>query len=133
MTRIGRGVTGLLLLAAAGTLLAATVNGAWLTKVPAAERARVNPLAEDSAAPDAGAQLYRRHCASCHGTDAGGRGRRPSLRTERVHNATDGELQWLLRNGSLAHGMPAWSNLPEVQRWQIVRYLHTLPMDGSAK
>ena len=133
MARVGLSLTGLLLLAAAGTLLVAEASGTWLTKVPAAEGARVNPLAEDSAAPDAGAQLYRRHCASCHGADAGGRGQRPSLRTERVRRATDGELQWLLRNGSLAKGMPAWSNLPEVQRWQLVRYLHTLPDDGSAK
>ena len=41
-----------------------------------------------------------------------GRGRRPSLRTPEVRSATDGELFWLLRNGSLAHGMPSWSRLP---------------------
>jgi hypothetical protein len=57
-----------------------------------------------------------------------GRGSRPSLRSSRVHNATDGELEWLLTNGDLAHGMPSWSRLPEGERWQIVRYLHTLPV-----
>ena len=88
---------------------------------------RVNPLADDGTAAAAGAELFAAHCVSCHGETAEGRGRRPGLRTGRVHNATDGELQWLLRNGPLAHGMPAWSQLPEVQRWQLVRFLHELP------
>lgn len=102
-------------------------NGAWLKKVPEKDRVRVNPLAEDASAPAAGTLLFAQHCASCHGPDADGKGKHPSLRTSRIHAASDGELQWLLRNGSLAHGMPSWSGLPEVQRWQIVRYLHSLP------
>jgi len=100
----------------------------WLRKVGEKERVRVNPLAGDDSAVAAGAQVFGQHCASCHGAEAEGRGRRPSLRTARVHDASDGELQWLLRNGSLGHGMPAWSGLPEVQRWQLVRYLHSLPL-----
>jgi mono/diheme cytochrome c family protein len=100
----------------------------WLRKVAEKDRVRVNPLAGDDSAVAAGAQVFGQHCASCHGEMAEGMGRRPSLRTARVHDASDGELQWLLRNGSLAHGMPAWSGLPEVQRWQLVRYLHSLPL-----
>jgi hypothetical protein len=34
----------------------------------------------------------------------------------------------LLTNGDLAHRMPSWSRLREGERWQIVRYLHTLPV-----
>jgi mono/diheme cytochrome c family protein len=100
----------------------------WLRNVAEKDRVRVNPLAGDDSAIAAGAQLFRQYCASCHGVAAAGIGRRPSLRTARVHDASDGELQWLLRNGSLGHGMPAWSGLPEVQRWQLVRYLHSLPL-----
>jgi mono/diheme cytochrome c family protein len=100
----------------------------WLKKVSEKDRVRVNPLAGDDSAIAAGAQVFGQHCASCHGKTAEGIGRRPSLRTARVRDASDGELQWLLRNGSLAHGMPAWSGLPEVQRWQLVRYLHSLPL-----
>jgi mono/diheme cytochrome c family protein len=110
----------------------ATIDGRWLQQVPAKERERVNPLGSDETAAAAGALIFEQRCASCHGSDAGGRGKRPSLRTERVHTATDGELQWLLRNGSLGRGMPSWSGLPETQRWQLVRYLHTLKVDGGS-
>jgi mono/diheme cytochrome c family protein len=124
----------LVLLAGATSVgLAFDSRGQWLVQVPAKDRARLNPMAQDASAVSAGAQIYSQHCDSCHGKDARGIGRRPSLRSSRVHLATDGELQWLLRNGSLRHGMPAWSSLPEVQRWQLVRYLHTLPVEDSAE
>ena len=117
----------LVLLYAAACLAASDFTGSWLSKVPQKDRVRVNPQAQDPQAVDAGAVVFARHCASCHGRDADGLGKHPSLRTARIQQASDGELQWLLRNGSLAHGMPAWSGLPEIQRWQVVRYLHSLP------
>jgi mono/diheme cytochrome c family protein len=110
------------------TAMASEGQSDWRKKVGKKDRLRVNPLADDDSAITVGARIFGEHCATCHGVGAGGIGRRPSLRTVRVHDASDGELQWLLRNGSLAHGMPAWSGLPEVQRWQIVRYLHSLPL-----
>jgi len=103
----------------------------WLTNVPQKERIRANPLANNGDAVAAGAILYRRRCASCHGNDALGLGRHPALRTDRVQHATDGELHWLLTNGELAGGMPAWSRLPDVQRWQLARYLHSLPVPAG--
>ena len=121
----------LLTLFAFSTVLYAASNGAWLNKVPQPERARANPYAADGNAVVAGSILYKRDCASCHGDDAQGIGRHPSLRTQRVHDATDGDLHWLLTNGSLAHGMPSWSRLPDSQRWQLTRYLHSLPIDAS--
>ena len=110
------------------TLIAA--DGRWLKRVPEDARVRKNPLAQDADAPAAGKKLFQHNCAPCHGTDGRGRGSRPSLRSSRVQNATDGELEWLLTNGYLAHGMPSWSRLPEGERWQIVRYLHTLPLES---
>jgi mono/diheme cytochrome c family protein len=103
----------------------------WLAEVPEKERGHKNPLAESEEAAAAGAILFRRSCASCHGEDARGTGKRPSLRTERVRRATDGELHWLLTNGQLGEGMPSWSRLPEVQRWQLIRYLHSLNGEGT--
>jgi len=44
----------------------------------------------------------------------------------RIRAATDGDLEWYLRQGDLAHGMPSWSSLPEAQRWQIIIYLRSL-------
>jgi mono/diheme cytochrome c family protein len=111
------------------SLLLAEANGSWLEKVPNRDRVRPNPYAENTDAVAAGAILFQRNCSSCHGETAQGIGSRPSLHSTRVQAATDGELHWLLTNGNLRRGMPSWSRLPDAQRWQIVRYLHSLPRD----
>jgi len=101
-------------------------DGRWQAKVPATARQRSNPMANESSAVAAGAKLFQRNCASCHGKQAEGLAKHPDLRTERVKNATPGELEWLLKNGSLKNGMPSWSRLPEPQRWQLVSFLKSL-------
>lgn len=109
------------------TLLFADIgDGGWLRKVPAKERTRRNPFAENPQAAAAGHKLFEENCASCHGVDEQGKKDRPSLHTDRVRNATPGELHWLLTNGSLKNGMPNWSKLPDPQRWQLVTFLKTL-------
>ncbi|HEX4309190.1 MAG TPA: cytochrome c [Acidobacteriaceae bacterium] len=102
---------------------AAEVNQDWLKRVPAAERTRVNPYSGQADAVAAGSRLYADRCARCHGADLLGLHGKPSLKTNVVAGATDGELFWLLRNGDLRHGMPSWSGLPEPERWQIVAFL----------
>jgi len=106
-------------------------DGAWLRKVPESDRQRVNPFAGKADAAEAGKLLFAQNCAKCHGEDALGRRNRPSLRSERVHTATDGEIAWILRNGSVWKGMPSWSSIPEPERWQIVAYLRTLPAEAA--
>ncbi len=125
--RAPRLMVAMIVLAAVSWLWAGAGDGTWLKSVPEKDRVRVNPLSEDPDAPAAGAKLFRQHCAACHGEDAKGKGKKPSLRSEHVRDATEGELQWLLTNGSMKNGMPSWSRLPEAQRWQIVRYLKSLP------
>ena len=106
--------------------MAAASNVPW-EHVPAKNHARTNPLADRPDAVAAGGMLYHDHCAQCHKADAMGDGRKkPSLRSERIHAASDGDLEWFLRQGDLGHGMPSWSSLPEAQRWQIVAYLRSL-------
>jgi mono/diheme cytochrome c family protein len=121
----------LLLFALAGTLYAGPGNGEWLRKVPAKDRNRANPLASDPDAPIAGAKIFAAHCAACHGAQAEGKTdakhSRPNLHSDRVKQATPGELFWLLTNGSLNNGMPSWSRLPAPQRWQLVTFLKSLP------
>jgi mono/diheme cytochrome c family protein len=85
-----------------------------------------NPYDSQEAAKRAGAKLFQRHCASCHGPNAEGQNHAPALASTEVRNAPPGALFWVLRNGSLRHGMPSFSHLPEQQRWQIVTYLKTL-------
>jgi len=111
------------LLAAVPLLLATAGDGVWMTKVPEKSRQRQNPFDSVSNAVAAGAKLFRQNCASCHGDEGTGRDKHPNLHSDRIRNATPGELEWLLNNGSLKNGMPSWSRLPEPQRWQIVSYL----------
>ena len=99
---------------------------AELGKAPEKARNRANPLQNDPNAATAGRLLFEDHCAECHGTNAEGGKKAPSLRVPEVENATPGTLFWLLTNGVVRKGMPVWSKLPELQRWALVRYLKSL-------
>lgn len=111
----------------ANILLAGSVgDGMWQAKVPQKERERSNPYGNQPGAVASGAKLFQQNCSSCHGSNASGTEKRPNLHTDRIRSATPGELEWLLKNGSMKNGMPSWSRLPEQQRWQIVSYLKSL-------
>jgi mono/diheme cytochrome c family protein len=127
MIRSHRKILSLSSIALFATLaFAATVHSHW-DHVPAKDRARSNPLTGQPQAVAAGALVYSDHCAECHKADARGDGhKRPSLRSDHVRSATDGDLEWFLRQGDLAHGMPSWSSLPIEQRWQLVAYLKSI-------
>lgn len=115
------------LLLSATFLFAASVgDGTWKNRVPDKDRARENPYDSKSEAIAAGAKLFHQNCASCHGKEAMGTAKKPNLHSDRIRNSTPGELEWLLKNGSMKNGMPSWSRLPEQQRWQIVSYLKSL-------
>ena len=106
--------------------MAAAVHAHW-DHIPAKDHARVNPLATQPDAVSAGATIYLDHCAQCHKADASGDGRkRPSLHSDHLRAATDGDIEWFLRQGDLAPGMPSWSSLPAAQRWQLVAYLRSI-------
>jgi mono/diheme cytochrome c family protein len=107
-------------------LLAAAGDDGWMSRVPEKYRVRANPYEGDARAVAAGAKLFRQNCAKCHGDNATGQDNKPSLRSYRMKQATPGELEWLLNNGSMKNGMPSWSRLPQPQRWQIVTYLKDL-------
>jgi len=109
-------------------------NGGWLQKVPPQERTKTNPYKDQADAVAAGRRVYVDRCAHCHGEDAEGTKKRPSLRTSRVQQeATDGDLHWLLKNGSMGYGMPTWSKLGDPQIWQVVVYLKSLHVDTAAR
>ena len=105
---------------------------AELRKAPEKAASRPNPLENDTDAVAAGKLLFEDHCAECHGDDARGGRKGPSLRVSEVQNATPGTLFWLLTNGVVRKKMPAWSKLPEPQRWQLVRFLKTAEAAQSA-
>jgi len=109
----------------------------WLLRasVPAADKARINPLRDDPAAIAAGQDLFRQKCEICHGYDGSGRTeigagqypRPPALRGIDIARLSDGEMFYHIRNGIRNTGMPAWS-MPEAQLWQLVAYLRHLPL-----
>lgn len=107
-------------------LICMGANQSWFSHVPASYRRKTNPYAGQADAITAGHRLFLEHCAQCHQADAKGKGKRPSLRSDFVQHATDGEIFWVLRNGILSHGMPSWSTLPEPERWQIIAYVKSL-------
>jgi mono/diheme cytochrome c family protein len=122
-----RRAAALVLLFAGLALTVSAASRAWWEHVPPKDHARANPFAGQPETVAAGAILYRDHCAQCHKSDANGdRRKKPSLRTPQIHAASDGDLEWFLRQGDLVHGMPSWSSLPGAQRWQIVSYLRSL-------
>jgi len=97
-----------------------------LEKAPAKTRAKRNPLEGSADAIVAGEKLYARYCAECHGKNARGGKRGPTLRDVAVRKATPGALFFVLTNGVIRRGMPDWSSLPDPERWQLVSFLHSL-------
>ena len=102
-------------------------DGSWLRHVPAKDHERKNPYEGQAEAVAAGRLIYEDHCSKCHGENAEGTKKRPSLRSARVQQeATEGDLHWLLVNGNMGRGMPSWSKLGDPQIWQVISYLKTL-------
>jgi glucose/arabinose dehydrogenase len=91
---------------------------------PASAKATQNPYTGQQA--DAGASLYKNRCAACHGPNGEGTGNIPSLAAEKAQGASDGELFWYITKGDLNSGMPAWSSIPEKDRWVIINFLRVL-------
>jgi len=96
-----------------------------LQKADKVAEKRNNPSGQDEGAAMAGGKLFHRECAGCHGEGGmgNGRGHTPTLASSLVRQANPGTLFWILRNGSATHRMPSFAQLPEQERWQIIRYL----------
>jgi mono/diheme cytochrome c family protein len=93
----------------------------WTT--PSSSATRMNPLSNRPDTVAGGAKLFRRRCAACHGADARGGSRAPDLTRPDVQLQSDGELFWRISSGNTRKGMPTFSFLPELQRWQLVQHL----------
>ena len=121
MKRSCRTVIGLI--AASAFALSASL----VERVPGPVHKFSNPFENNEPARRAGAKLYARECAACHGAKREGHGKAPPLNQSEVYAAPPGTLFWILRNGSLRRGMPSFAHLPEPQRWQIVTFLRSQP------
>jgi mono/diheme cytochrome c family protein len=104
-----------------------------LAKAPEKQRRKSNPLANDPEAVVAGKVLFAEHCGECHGDDAEGTKRAPSLRAQEVQDAAPGAIFWILSNGIVRKRMPVWSKLPEPQRWQLVSFIKSLKSASASE
>lgn len=109
-------------------------------QAPEADYNRVNPLPDDAATRRAGEKLFLGKdghfgCANCHGEKGGGNGPlasqfNPPPRNfacaKTVNGIPDGQLAWIIRNGSPGTAMPAHKDYTDEQVWQLVTYLRTL-------
>ncbi len=99
-----------------------------------------NPLESDSINLIAGEALFHTDaqptaCKVCHGSNGNGMGMmspglnpppRNFLCFDTMKNISDGQMFWIIRNGSSGTGMVAYKSLSDEQIWQIILYLRTL-------
>ena len=108
------------------------LDPAW--RAPAPANSRSNPLTDKPDTAAGGKKLFVRHCAECHGSDGAGlmNKRSADFRLAIVQEQSDGTLFWKITNGNAGTGMPSFSKLPELQRWQLVLFIRTLKGTGAA-
>jgi len=97
-------------------------------RAPEAVSAKPNPLAHKPWAAAGGKKLFLRSCAECHDKDGNGLVKKHSadLQLPVVQQQSDGALFWKITNGNTGRGMPSFSKLPELERWQLVLFIRTL-------
>ena len=97
-------------------------------RAPANAVSRQNPLASKPETAAGGKKLFLRNCAECHGSQGAGMEKKHSadLQLPVVQEQSDGAIFWKITNGNATKGMPSFSKLPELQRWQIILYIRTL-------
>jgi mono/diheme cytochrome c family protein len=101
-------------------------------RAPAAAASRPNPLADKPQAAAGGKKLFMRNCAECHDKDGSGIVKKHSadLQLPAVQEQSDGVIFWKITNGNPDRGMPSFSKLPELERWQLVLFVHSIK-DGK--
>ena len=108
-------------------------------KAPAELYARVNPLKPNRSNRRAGKELFEDvsnpSCVACHGKNGDGRGQlagqfdpppRNFACAATVEGIPDGQLHWIIKNGSPATAMPPFDYLNDEEIWQLVIYLRSL-------
>jgi mono/diheme cytochrome c family protein len=109
-------------------------------KAPDDFLARTNPLPVSASTSAAGKTLFLKAaqpvaCVMCHGEQGDGKGLMGAALLPPPRNFTcgammkdipDGQLFWIIKNGSPGTGMMAFPGLPDEQVWQLVQYIRSL-------
>ena len=110
------------------------------TKAPEELLTKTSSFASSSSAVQAGKELFLKTaqpvaCVMCHGEQGDGKGLMGAALVPPPRNFTcgammrdipDGQLFWIIKNGSPGTGMMAFSGLPDEQVWQLVHYIRSL-------
>lgn len=124
-----------LLLAACGgneTSASDANENATLAPVPAEYAGLTNPLGAQAA--EAGAEVFRTNCATCHGPQGHGDGPagqslepKPGNLAQVQSKAGDDYLFWRIHDGKPGTSMVAWKGiLTDEQIWQAISFIRTL-------
>lgn len=106
---------------------------------PAYIAAKQNPLPAISANIRAGENLFQSAaqpvpCAQCHGSRGDGNGPMAKMFNPAPRNfsctatmaaISDGQLYWIIKNGSIGSSMPAFNALSDEHIWQLIIYLRS--------
>ncbi len=117
--------------ALAGQNISYHQDAGW--RAPAEAVSRANPLFSRPEAAAGGEKLFKRNCVECHGEDGSGLAKKNAadLLLPEVQSQSDGTLFWKITSGNTGRGMPSFSRLPELQRWQLVLFMRRLNSGGS--
>ena len=109
-------------------------------KAPDEFLAKTNPLPASAGSIAAGKTLFLKTaqpvvCAMCHGEHGDGKGLMGAALVPPPRDFTcgammkgipDGQLFWIIKNGSSGTGMMPFAGLPDEQAWQLVHYIRSL-------
>ena len=126
--------------ATAGGQSGACVQPRKTAKAPDAFLTKTNPLSSSAGAIKAGKELFLKTaqpvaCVMCHGEQGDGKGLMGAALVPPPRNFTcgammrdisDGQLFWIIKNGSPGTGMMSFASLPDEQVWQLIHYIRSL-------
>lgn len=143
MGRVSKVFVSGVLVAVALFVIALTAHAQ--TRGAAAPAAKVlkNPVASTPASITAGAAVYKKYCAFCHGVAGKGDGplapkdAMPADLTDAKwdHGATDGDIFNVIQNGGGPNSkMVAFKGkMPDQDMWHIINFVRSLGPKGAAR
>jgi mono/diheme cytochrome c family protein len=126
--------------APSGGQAGACVQPRKTAKAPDEFLTKANPLSASTGTIQAGKALFLKTaqpvaCAMCHGEQGDGKGFMGAALVPPPRNFTcgemmkhlpDGQLFWIIKNGSPGTGMMSFAGLPDEQVWQLIHYIRSL-------
>ena len=126
--------------ASGGSQGGACVQPRKTAKAPEDFLTRTNLLSSSANSIQAGKELFLKTaqpvaCVMCHGEQGDGKGLMGAALVPPPRNFTcgammreipDGQLFWIIKNGSQGTGMMPFATLPDEQVWQLIHYIRSL-------